>query len=46
MAVAVNTTLQVMNLGYNAGLPVHDNWENFIATQVCKLSSLQDWRKY
>lgn len=34
MAVAVNTTLQFMNLGFRIGLPVYDSWENFIETEV------------
>ena len=34
MGMAVNTTLQVMNLGYKAGLPILDNWENFMSSEV------------
>ncbi len=43
MAIAVNTSLQFANLGYRDGLPVHDNWENFIETQVCPVSTLRNW---
>jgi hypothetical protein len=29
MAIAVNTSLQYGNVGYEQGLPVMDNWEDF-----------------
>ncbi|XP_028396244.1 protein dispatched homolog 3-like [Dendronephthya gigantea] len=34
MAVAFNTSLQVAKLGYKAGLPVQDNWEDFVKTEM------------
>ena len=40
MAISVNTTLQAVSLGYKAGLPVHDSWENFVQSEVCALNSL------
>ena len=43
MAVAFNTTLQFMNLGYTAGLPVYNNWENFLETQVSFRNNVCDW---
>ena len=34
MAIAVNTTLSADNLGYERGLPIYNQWEDFVQSQV------------
>ena len=34
VAIAFNTTLNPITLGYRDGLPIHDNWEEFIQNEV------------
>ena len=33
-AIIVNTTLQPRNLGYIEGVPIRDDWEEFVDTNV------------
>jgi hypothetical protein len=33
-AIAVNTTLDPATLGYSSGLPIYNNWENFVQREV------------
>jgi hypothetical protein len=37
MAIAVNTTLSADNLGYERGLPIYNQWEDFVKDQVWQL---------
>ncbi|CAB4019605.1 dispatched homolog 1-like, partial [Paramuricea clavata] len=34
MAIAVNTTLSADNLGYERGLPIYNQWEDFVKDQM------------
>ena len=35
VAIAVNTTLNPLSLGYEEGLPIYRDWENFVNNKVC-----------
>ena len=37
VAIALNTSLNPSTLGYQDGLPIHDNWEEFIQNEVSLL---------
>jgi hypothetical protein len=34
VSIALNTSLNPITLGYEEGLPIHDNWEEFIQNEV------------
>lgn len=36
VAIAVNTSLNPITLGYQEGLPIHNNWEEFVRNEVIK----------
>ncbi len=42
-AIAFNTSLNPITLGYEDGLPIHDNWEEFVQKEVCLVHTKQVW---
>jgi len=35
LAIEINTTMNVFDMGYEEGLPVYDEWEQLIQNIVC-----------
>ena len=43
-AIIVNTTIQSGNLGYQAGVPIRDDWEDYVNSKVSTVSRIGDVR--
>ena len=37
-AIIVNTTIQARNLGFIDGVPIRDDWEDYVNEKVCVTS--------